>query len=131
MRQSEKKARVARVHRRIHPAVFFALAIIFLLACMIASLFMRTTMVQNSFTISKLNNQIAMLNQDVQDRQDKLEQLDSQLPDRAQKLGMKTTESPGSIDITHPVDPNQVRQAAGTPKSAQQNSQQQNSQKKQ
>lgn len=127
MSRSVKKARVARVHRHAHPAVLFAIAIVFLLGCMMASLFMRTTMVQNSFTVSKLNNQIAMLNQDVQDRQDKLEQLKSQLPDRAQQLGMQTTESPGSIDITHKADPQQVRRAAqgahGAP--------QQNPQKKQ
>lgn len=112
MSRSPRKVRVAHVSRRAHPMIFFSVAIIFMLGSMLGSLFMRTAMVQNSFTVSKLTNQIGMLNQDVQDRQDKLEQLNAQLPDRAQKLGMNTTESPGSIDITQKVDPNQVRQAA-------------------
>lgn len=78
-------------------------AIVFLLLCMLASLQMRTQMVQDSFTVSKLNTSIAMLRQDVEDRQTRLDALNAQLPEKAGKLGLVVSDTSVQVDLTKPA----------------------------
>lgn len=66
---------------------------------LIGSLMLRTQMVQDSFEVSKLQTSIGVLTQDVQDDQTKLDELDSSLPDKAEKLGMQPQSTSTSLDL--------------------------------
>lgn len=79
------------------------IALAFLLACMMGCLWMRTQMVQDSFTISHLTNSIAMLRQDVEDQQTRLDALNAELPQRASKLGLVVSNSSVQVDLTQRV----------------------------
>lgn len=79
------------------------LAVVFLLLCMLGSLQMRTQMVQDSFTVSKLNTSIVMLRQDVEDRQTRLDALNAQLPEKASKLGLIVSDTSVQVDLTQPA----------------------------
>jgi anti-sigma-K factor RskA len=79
------------------------LALCFLVACMLGCLWMRTQMVQDSFTVSRLNTSIAMLRQDVENRQTRLDALNAELPERASKLGLTVSDSSVQVDLTQPA----------------------------
>ncbi|HJF18209.1 MAG TPA: hypothetical protein K8U78_03520 [Aeriscardovia aeriphila] len=82
-----------------HPLILLISCILLAFVLITANLTMRTQMVQDSFEISSLNNKIGTLTQDVQERQTRLDQLNAQLPDRAQKLGMKPADTSTTIDL--------------------------------
>ncbi|KFI39765.1 hypothetical protein BACT_0465 [Bifidobacterium actinocoloniiforme DSM 22766] len=84
---------------RSTPLIQFVLSAVFLMACLLGSLLLRTQMVQNSFEASAVQTSISKLTQDVQDDQDKLDQLQASLPDRAQQMGMVPQQGTNSIDL--------------------------------
>ena len=69
----------------------------------VGALWMRTQMGEDSFTAARLTTSIARLEQDVQDRQTKLDSLNAGLPDRAFKLGLGVSSSSVDIDLSQPV----------------------------
>jgi hypothetical protein len=75
-------------------------AVSFLLLSLVGSLMLRTQMVQDSFEVTRLQTSIGVLTQDVQDDQTKLDTLDSALPEKAEKLGMKPQSSSVSLDVS-------------------------------
>lgn len=118
--EGEPKARVAvpgvrprrmTVFRR-HPLVTFVAAILFLVATLLVSLFLNVEMAQDSYTISRLENRNAMLTQDVQARQNTLNGLKAHLPQEAEKLGMTLKIGNTTVDVSAPVDEDQVRRKA-------------------
>ncbi|WP_236632740.1 hypothetical protein [Bifidobacterium xylocopae] len=84
---------------RSTPLIQFAVALVFLSVCLLGSLLLRTQMVQNSFEASSVQSSISKLTQDVQDDQDKLDQLQASLPDKAQQMGMVPQRGTSSIDL--------------------------------
>lgn len=83
--------------------VSLVLALAFLVFCWLGALWMRTQMGEDSFTAARLTTSIARLEQDVQDRQTKLDSLNAGLPDRAFKLGLGVSSSSVDIDLSQPV----------------------------
>lgn len=79
--------------------IHIMVAVIFLVASMFGSLMLRTQMIQNSFEATKVQTSISNLSQDVQDDQNKLDQLQASLPDKAQQLGMQPQQGLNSIDL--------------------------------
>lgn len=63
------------------------------------SLFLRTKMAELSFAQSNVQNHIATLRQDIEARQTTLDDLEGQLPVKAQKLGMIPQQGFISIDL--------------------------------
>lgn len=86
--------------RHVHPLVRMVAAVSFLLLSLVGSLMLRTQMVQDSFEVTRLQTSIGVLTQDVQDDQTKLDTLDSALPEKAEKLGMKPQSSSVSLDVS-------------------------------
>ncbi|BDR53277.1 hypothetical protein KIM372_11840 [Bombiscardovia nodaiensis] len=84
---------------RSTPLIYFVVALVFLSACLVISLLLRTQMVQNSFEASSVRVSISQLTQDVQDDQNKLDQLQAALPDKAQQMGMVPQQGVNSIDL--------------------------------
>lgn len=79
--------------------VHFVLAVSFLVVCLLGSLLLRTQMVQHSFEASSVQKSISQLTQDVQDDQNKLDELRAALPDKAQKMGMVPQQGTNSVDL--------------------------------
>lgn len=102
-RRSRRLASAMTLSRLWHRFGRVVFALIFLVACMFGSLWMRTQMVQDSFTVSRLTTSIAMLNQDVEDRQTQLDSLNAQLPERASKLGLIVSDTSVQVDLNQPV----------------------------
>lgn len=71
-------------------------AIVFLVLSMALSLFLRTLMIEDSFTLSQTQQSISQLQQDVEADELQLEQLNADLPNKATQLGMV----PGSGSVT-------------------------------
>ncbi len=84
---------------RGNPLLRIMTSVIFLAACMFGSLMLRTQMVQDSFEATRVQHEISNLTQDVQDDQNKLDQLQASLPDKAQQLGMQPQQGLNSIDL--------------------------------
>ena len=84
---------------RGNPLLRIMASVIFLAACMFGSLMLRTQMVQDSFEATRVQHEISNLTQDVQDDQNKLDQLQASLPDKAQQLGMQPQQGLNSIDL--------------------------------
>ena len=90
---------ISWTHTRGTPMMHILVAVIFLATSMFGSLMLRTQMVQNSFEAPRVQNSISNLTQDVQDDQNKLDQLQASLPDKAQELGMQPQQGLNSIDL--------------------------------
>lgn len=95
------------------PLIHFVLAFSFLIACLLGSLLLRTQMVQHSFEASSVQKSISQLTQDVQDDQNRLDELQAALPEKAQKMGMVPQQGTNSVDLQgyRSIDHKQV----GTP----------------
>lgn len=102
-RRRRRSASSQTMTRLLHRFGRDLLAVLFLLACMLGSLWMRTQMVQDSFTVSRLTTSIAMLRQDVEDRQTRLDALNAQLPEKASKLGLVVSDNSVQVDLTQPA----------------------------
>ena len=76
---------------------------------------LRTQMVQDSFEATRIQREISNLNQDVQDDQNKLDQLQASLPDKAQQLGMQPQQGLNSIDLQGYKPPQDAHGKAGHP----------------
>ena len=88
--------------RQMHPArgmVLVVCAVGFLSASLVASLLLRTQMIENSFEAASVQQSINELSQDVQDRQNTLDALDASLPQRAQRMGMVPQNGSVTIDM--------------------------------
>ncbi|MCI1935087.1 MAG: hypothetical protein LKJ44_05060 [Bifidobacteriaceae bacterium] len=94
-------ATVAASHAsHVRPMVQVMAAIAFLAVSLVGSLLLRTQMVQDSFEITQVQNSIGVLTQDVQDGQTKLDTLESSLPEKAEKLGMKPQSTSVVLDLS-------------------------------
>lgn len=89
-----------RTVSRIRPAIRMIAAIGFLGVSLVGSLLLRTQMVQDSFEITRVQNSIGVLTQDVQDDQTKLDALESSLPQKAEDLGMKAQSTSVTLDLS-------------------------------
>ncbi|WP_018142677.1 hypothetical protein [Alloscardovia criceti] len=79
--------------------IVFVSSIIFLVISLMATLAMRTSMTENAFAISETQNSVTQLTQDVQQDRAKLNDLQSQLPERALEMGMQQGSSSMTIDL--------------------------------
>ncbi|MCI8753444.1 MAG: hypothetical protein HFJ39_01005 [Bifidobacterium pseudolongum] len=84
---------------RSTPLVHIVVAVVFLGACLLGALLLRTQMSSNSFEASRIEQHITMLQQDVEDDQARLAQLEATLPERAQKMNMEPAKGSLSIDL--------------------------------
>ncbi|RMA46535.1 hypothetical protein CI601_01245 [Bifidobacterium sp. wkB344] len=100
---------------RGNPLLRIMTSVIFLAACMFGSLMLRTQMVQDSFEATRVQHEISNLTQDVQDDQNKLDQLQASLPDKAQQLGMQPQQGLNSIDLQGYKPPQDAQGKAGHP----------------
>lgn len=81
------------------PVVHVIAAVVFLTGCWLGSLMLRTEMNSNSFEASRIEQHIGTLQQDIDDDQAKLSQLESTLPERAQKMHMVPSQGSLTIDL--------------------------------
>ncbi|WP_317643395.1 hypothetical protein [Bombiscardovia apis] len=97
-----QKARnvISWASNRSTPLIHFVVALAFLSVCLLGSLLLRTQMVQNSFEASSVQSSISQLTQDVQDDQNKLDELQASLPDKAQQMGMVPQQGTNSVDLS-------------------------------
>lgn len=86
--------------RRNATMLHIVFAITFLVASLLTSLILTTQMVQNSFTASKVKENISQLSQDVDDDQAKLDDLEASLPQKAKDMGMVPQQGAISIDLS-------------------------------
>lgn len=75
------------------------LAVVFLVACLLISLMLRTQMVQDSFAASEAQSNITRLEQDVEAEQTKLDKLEASLLSKAEEMGMVPQSGSLSIDL--------------------------------
>ena len=81
------------------PLLHIVVAMCILGASLVASLMLRTQMIENSFEATKTQQSISRLNQDIQDDQSTLDQLQASLPEKAEKMGMVAQKGSISIDL--------------------------------
>lgn len=81
------------------PLFHIVVAMCILGASLVASLMLRTQMIENSFEATKTQQSISRLNQDIQDDQSILDQLQASLPEKAEKMGMVAQKGSISIDL--------------------------------
>ncbi|WP_300766415.1 hypothetical protein [uncultured Bifidobacterium sp.] len=81
------------------PLIHVVIAVIFLVASLVGSLLFRTKMVENSFEQTQVESSISTLTQDIQADQAKLDDLETSLPDKAEKMGMIPAQKSISIDL--------------------------------
>ncbi|RSX55694.1 hypothetical protein D2E26_0257 [Bifidobacterium dolichotidis] len=81
------------------PMVHVIVAVVFLVACLLGSLFLRTQMVQNSFEAAQVTHNITVLNQDVEEDQARLDELEASLPQKAHDMGMQPADGSITIDL--------------------------------
>ncbi len=91
---------MAWTRTRKAPMINVMIAVVFLAACLMASLTLRTQMAQNSFDQAQVQQNISTLTQDVEDDQAKLDSLQAALPQQAQKMGMVAQQGSISIDLS-------------------------------
>ncbi|MBW3091895.1 hypothetical protein KIH79_02785 [Bifidobacterium sp. 82T10] len=77
-----------------------AASAIFLAATLIGALLLRTQMVENSFEAAEVQANITTLTQDVEEEQAKLDELQTSLPQRAEKMGMTLQKGSLTIDLS-------------------------------
>lgn len=80
--------------------VHIAAAAVFLTGTLIGALLLRTQMIENAFEASAIEDHIAMLTQDVQEDQARLDALIASLPAKAEEMGMTTQQGSVSIDLS-------------------------------
>lgn len=61
---------------------------------------MRVMLVENSFEAAQTQQKVTLLSQDVEQEQARLDKLQSSLPDRAQKLGMTTSNNSVTVNMS-------------------------------
>ena len=74
--------------------------VIFMVVTLLTSLLLRTQMAEISFDQTAVQMRISRLHQDVEARQAKLDTLESELPARAQRMGMVPQQGSISIDLS-------------------------------
>ena len=74
-------------------------SIVFLVMSLGVTLFLRTEMTKNAYSITETQNTVVQLTQDVQQDRAKLNELESQLPQRATDMGMQQGSSSMTIDL--------------------------------
>ena len=84
---------------RSTPLIRIVLAMAFLVASLVGSLMFRTKMVENSFEQTQIESRISELTQDVQADQATLDDLETSLPEKAEKMGMEPAQSSVTIDL--------------------------------
>lgn len=107
-RRARMRAAAHQMALHFHPATWYTLGIGFLVAVILFSLWMNTQTIQMSFKITHVQASVSNLTQDVQARQTKLDALQGNLPNEAQKLGMTTPSTNATIDLSQPVSPEQI-----------------------
>lgn len=76
-----------------------ALALTIIIFCAVGVLGLRVQLVENAFALSRMEQNISVLTQDVEQEQAQLEKLQASLPDKAQKLGMTTSDNSITVDM--------------------------------
>lgn len=76
------------VRSRSAPMLYVVISVFFLLASLLGSLTLRTSMAENSFESSQVRSNITRLAQDVETQREQLDALSVNLPQQAQKMGM-------------------------------------------
>ncbi|WP_418969799.1 hypothetical protein [Alloscardovia omnicolens] len=89
----------AIAHNRQRSFVVLMTSVIFLVTSLGVTLFLRTEMTKNAFSITETQNSVVQLTQDVQQDRAKLNKLESQLPQRAMDMGMQQGSSSMTIDL--------------------------------
>lgn len=82
------------------PLVNCMIIVIFMVVTLLTSLLLRTQMAEISFDQTAVQMCISRLHQDVEARQAKLDTLESELPARAQRMGMVPQQGSISIDLS-------------------------------
>ena len=82
------------------PLVNCMIIVIFMVVTLSSSLFLRTQMAEISFDQTAVQTRISRLHQDVEASQAKLDTLESELPARAQRMGMVPQQGSISIDLS-------------------------------
>lgn len=82
------------------PLVNCTIIVIFMVVTLLTSLLLRTQMAEISFDQTAVQMRISRLHQDVEARQAKLDTLESELPARAQRMGMVPQQGSISIDLS-------------------------------
>ncbi|WP_421785102.1 hypothetical protein [Gardnerella sp. DNF00983] len=86
------------------PLVNCMIIVIFMVVTLSSSLFLRTQMAEISFDQTAVQTRISRLHQDVEASQAKLDTLESELPARAQRMGMVPQQGSISIDLSDYVE---------------------------
>ncbi|WP_314686820.1 hypothetical protein [uncultured Bifidobacterium sp.] len=81
------------------PLIHLVLAVVFLVSSLVGSLMFRTRMVENAFEQTQIESRISELTQDVQTDQAALDDLETSLPQKAEKMGMEPASSSVTIDL--------------------------------
>ncbi|MFU0566973.1 hypothetical protein [Gardnerella leopoldii] len=82
------------------PLINCMIIVIFMVVTLLTSLLLRTQMAEISFDQTAVQMRISRLHQDVEARQAKLDTLESELPARAQRMGMVPQQGSISIDLS-------------------------------
>lgn len=82
------------------PLVNCMIIVIFMVVTLLTSLLLRTQMAEISFDQTAVQMRISRLHQDAEARQAKLDTLESELPARAQRMGMVPQQGSISIDLS-------------------------------
>lgn len=82
------------------PLVNCMIIVIFMVVTLSSSLFLRTQMAEISFDQTAVQTRISRLHQDVEASQARLDTLESELPARAQRMGMVPQQGSISIDLS-------------------------------
>ena len=82
------------------PLVNCMIIVIFMVVTLLTSLLLRTQMAEISFDQTAVQMRISRLHLDVEARQAKLDTLESELPARAQRMGMVPQQGSISIDLS-------------------------------
>lgn len=100
LRQSAFMQQVQSVyHSRQRSMAMMMTSIVFLVMSLGVTLFLRTEMTKNAYSITETQNTVVQLTQDVQQDRAKLNELESQLPQRATDMGMQQGSSSMTIDL--------------------------------
>ena len=91
---------MTRSNTRKVPLVNCMIIVIFMVVTLLTSLLLRTQMAEISFDQTAVQMRISRLHQDVEARQAKLDTLESELPARAQRMGMVPQQGSISIDLS-------------------------------
>lgn len=105
--------------KRTRPVISITFAILLLPIVLLISLFLRTNMAEISFAQTSVQSRIAVLRQDIESRQTKLDELEASLPIKAQKMGMIPQQGAIVIDLRDYAKKQQQKVAAAKAAQAQ------------